>query len=77
MERAATEGNPLTPDSPPRIKVVRLGRLPRGGKTASIASKRLDDALGHLLGVAEEHHGVVAIEQRVVDAGIARTPATA
>src|SRR5450830_1646661 len=32
---------------------------------------RLDDALGHFLGVAEQHHGVVAIEQRIVDAGIA------
>src|SRR5450830_195451 len=31
----------------------------------------LHDALGHFLGVAEQHHGVVAIEQRVVDAGIA------
>src|SRR3954465_12572120 len=35
-------------------------------------SQRLDDALRHLLGVAEQHHRVVTIEQRVVDAGIAR-----
>ena len=26
-------------------------------------SHRLDDVLGHLLGVAEQHHGVVAVEQ--------------
>ena len=32
----------------------------------------LDDRLGHLLGVAEQHHRVVGIEQRVVDAGVAR-----
>ena len=32
---------------------------------------RLDDALDHLLGVAEQHHGVVAVEQRVVDASVA------
>ena len=31
-----------------------------------------DDLFRHLLGVAEQHHRVVAIEQRVVDAGIAR-----
>src|ERR1019366_8696483 len=33
---------------------------------------RLDDTLGHFLGVAEQHPGVVAVEQRVVDAGVAR-----
>ena len=33
---------------------------------------RLDDTLGHFFGVAEQHHGVVAVEQRVVDAGVAR-----
>ena len=32
---------------------------------------RLDDILGHLLGVAEQHHRAVLVEQRVVDAGIA------
>jgi len=32
----------------------------------------LDDAFGDLLGVAEQHHGVVAVEQRIVDAGITR-----
>ncbi|SPP92880.1 putative Enoyl-CoA hydratase [Bradyrhizobium vignae] len=36
------------------------------------ALHRLDDILGDLLGVAEQHHGVVAIEQRIVDAGITR-----
>src|SRR6185312_3123431 len=36
------------------------------------ASHGLDDVLGHLLGVAEQHHGIVAVEQGIVDAGIAR-----
>src|SRR6185295_6051967 len=36
-----------------------------------LGSHPLDDVLGHLLGVAEQHHGVVAVEQRIVDAGIA------
>jgi hypothetical protein len=34
-------------------------------------AERLDDFLGHLLAVAEQHHRVVAVEQLVVDAGIA------
>ena len=34
-------------------------------------SQRLDDVLGHLLGVAEEHHRARLVEERVVDAGIA------
>src|SRR6185312_17544864 len=34
--------------------------------------QRLDDFLAHLLGVAEQHHRVVAEEQLVLDAGIAR-----
>src|ERR1700679_1620874 len=32
----------------------------------------LDDILGHLLGVAEQHHGVVTVEQGIVDTGITR-----
>jgi glutathione S-transferase len=45
----------------------------RGGtrKTCESGSQRLDDLFRHLLGVAEQHHGVVAIEQRVVDPGVA------
>jgi hypothetical protein len=43
----------------------------RTGASAPDA-QRLDDILGHLLGVAEQHHGVVAVEQGIVDAGIAR-----
>ena len=35
-------------------------------------SHRLDDLLDHLLGIGEQHHGVVAKEQLVVDPGIAR-----
>ena len=34
--------------------------------------QRLDDLLAHLLGVAEQHHGVVGEEQRVIDARITR-----
>ena len=37
----------------------------------AVVSHALDDVLGHLLGVAEQHHGVVAVEQGIVDAGIA------
>src|SRR6185295_14715137 len=36
-------------------------------------SHPFDDILGHLLGVAEQHHGVVAVEQRVVDARVTRS----
>src|SRR4051795_1209153 len=49
-----------------------LARRFGNGPLAS-ALHRLDDVLGDLLGVAEQHHGVVAIEQRIVDAGIARS----
>src|SRR5205814_9398449 len=42
----------------------------------SASAQCLDDLFRHLLGVAEEHHGVVAEEQLVLDAGIARTHAT-
>jgi len=35
-------------------------------------SQRIDDFFHHLLGVAEQHHGVAAVEQRVVGAGLAR-----
>ncbi len=41
-------------------------------RVASGSSHPLDDLFRHLLGVAEQHHRVVAPEQRVVDAGIAR-----
>jgi hypothetical protein len=33
------------------------------------ALERLGDVLAHLLGVAEQHHRVLAVEQRIVDAG--------
>src|SRR5438270_4902663 len=36
-------------------------------------AERLYDLLGHLLGIAKEHHRVVAIEQLVIDAGVADT----
>src|SRR5215467_5310986 len=32
--------------------------------------QRLADLLSHLLGIAQQHHRVVAVEQRIVDAGI-------
>jgi len=38
------------------------------------STKRLDDLFHHLLRVGEEHHGIVAIEELVVDAGIADAP---
>src|SRR5258708_32388531 len=41
-------------------------------RVIAASGQRLADLLGHLLGVAEQHHGVVAIEQRIVDAGISR-----
>src|SRR6516164_599428 len=34
--------------------------------------ERLDDLLAHFLGVAEQHHRIVAVEQLVLDAGITR-----
>src|SRR3984893_13902575 len=34
-----------------------------GHATPPAGLHRLDDVLGHLLGIAEQHHGVVAIEQ--------------
>src|SRR5262249_40575092 len=46
--------------SPDRAAAVPLCRL-----------DRLDDLLGHFLGIAEQHHGVVTIKQWIVDAGIA------
>src|SRR3954453_6587532 len=36
------------------------------------ASQRLQDVIHHLLGVIEQHHGVVAEEPFVLDAGVAR-----
>src|SRR6266498_4179954 len=36
-----------------------------------LIAQRFYDLLGHLLGVAEQHHRIVAVEQFVVDAGIA------
>src|SRR3546814_4666623 len=41
------------------------------GQSMPSVPQRLDDLLAHLLGVAEQHHGVVAEEQLVLDAGIA------
>ena len=37
----------------------------------TVSVERLDDALDHLLGIGQQHHGVVLVEQRIVDAGIA------
>jgi hypothetical protein len=42
-----------------------------------LASYRLDNVLGDLLGVSDQHHGVIAIEQRIVDAGAGRMSASA
>ena len=48
--------------------VDRIGNSGRGNFARR--SHRLDDALGRLLGVAERHHGVVAVEQRIVDSEV-------
>src|SRR6478735_9721499 len=45
-----------------------LAGLPSRG----VLSESLDDVLDALLGIAEEHGGVVAEEERVLDAGVAR-----
>src|SRR5580704_18809919 len=69
---------PLTPTLSPQA-----GRGSGGAAPYAIAlpqadhsGQRLADLLGHFLGVAQEHHRVIAIEQRVVDAGIARRERT-
>ena len=62
-----------------RLENDSVGSLGRGGsltRRAELAKwpsmpHRLDDLLGHLLGVAEQHHCIVAVEQGVVDTGIA------
>src|SRR5436853_2864821 len=49
--------------------------LPHNESTVRRAdsAERLDDFLDHFLGVGEQHHSVVAVEEFVVDAGIADT----
>jgi hypothetical protein len=43
-----------------------------GSSKPNVTSRRcLDDLLAHLFGVAEQHHCVVAIEQLVLESGIA------
>src|SRR5690606_33830595 len=44
----------------------RRGRKRAAPGVQAPPSHRLDDLLDHLLGVAEQHHRVVAVEQRVV-----------
>ena len=44
----------------------------KGADGWPILFKCFDDFLAHFLGVAEQHHRVVAVEQLVLDAGIAR-----
>ena len=51
---------------------ARRPRVPHFRVSGSPSAEGLDDLLGHLLGVAEQHHRLVGEEQRVVDAGIAR-----
>ena len=50
------------------IGAVRLeGTMPFARSVTKLGAKlhRLDDTFRHLLGVAEQHHGIVAIEQRI------------
>ena len=55
----------ITAPLAPKNVFVRVGGEP------GCLIKRLDDVLAHLLGVAEQHHRVVAIEQLILDTGIA------
>jgi hypothetical protein len=62
---------------PPPARVAH--HLPRGAGEEPAADKSLagpllqvlDDLVAHFLGVAEQHHRVVAVEEFVLDAGIA------
>ena len=72
--------NPQTPPTAVNGKSARHFKFDSDGKfsaTTRVGLHRLDDALGHFLCVAKKHHGVVAIEQRIVDFSIARTRASA
>src|SRR5690606_1516438 len=57
------------PSAPTRNHRLSLDRA--ANAVVSRPLQGLDDTLGYLLGVAEQHHRVVAIEEGVVDAGIA------
>ena len=59
------------------VGAIALSARSQPCERRGLVPHRLADFLGHFLGVAEQHHGVVAVEQRVVDAGIARWPASA
>src|SRR6202051_3222369 len=70
-----TKNNTARPTRyPTNSRATSHFRMVMSGRSwlAVIASHPLDDILGHLLGVAEQHHGVVTVEQGIVDAGIAR-----
>jgi hypothetical protein len=43
-----------------------------GGSSAAIGARLFgfDDRFRHLLGVAQQHHSVVVIDQRIADAGV-------
>src|SRR3984957_3637351 len=64
----------LMPSGPPDARRCRRehNRTATCNCSGPCSSQGLGDLFGHLLGVAEKHHGVVAVEQRIVDAGIAR-----
>src|SRR5437868_13803890 len=64
---AASSGVLVSPSVAIVPQALKLG--PSDSKRAP-PSHRLADALGHLLRVAEQHPGVVAIEQRIVYAGV-------
>ena len=51
--------------------LFRQARRPQPRRRRRGLVHRLHDLFRHLLGVAEQHHRVVAIEERIVDAGVA------
>src|SRR5678815_188774 len=70
----------LTGRASRRKVVARQNVLPisfslLGTLSTNERSERLDDPFHDLLGVAEQHHGVVAEEELVLDAGVARAHA--
>src|SRR3954453_15023296 len=58
-------------------RIAACGRLRPGAAAPPTlpVSERLEDLVDDLLGVAEQHHGVVAEEQLVLHAGVARAHA--
>src|SRR5271166_635622 len=69
-ENAGPPAKPIRSDAARARLVTKRDDIAR----ASVP-QRLDDGVGHLLGVAEQHHRVVAEEELVLNAGVARAHA--